>query len=285
MRGKEVNRDSSAMKILDNQTHRVVTGGKKMKKLKLIFITALCVFVAAPAWAGLYSTVSSGSASEASLWEVLKVVTIGAVDLTQDQLNSGAGNRVFDQATLPGEVFDQFWRDGTVDVTATALWWGGTAEEGSTADQRFMYDDSIDGLSRTYIGPAAPWESGDTGTFNIGTNDPFIIGVDGNNDAWSRQSLNSPGERDRMVTFDVSGLDIYVWLSGTLLNPILSGSPVRYGSEAGSAYIVAFDTGSDTDYQDFIALIEGPAPVPVPGAVLLGLLGLSVAGIKLRKHS
>ena len=218
-----------------------------MKKLKLIFITILCVFVAAPAWAGLYTTVDIGSASEASLWDVLKVVTNGTVDLTQAQLNSGAGNRIFDQATLPGEVFDQFWRDGTVDVTATALWWGGTAEEGSTADQRFMYDDNIDGSSRTYIGPAAPWESGDTGTFNIGTSEPFIIGVDGNNDAWSRQSLNSPGERDRMVTFDVSGLDIYVWLSGTLLSPTLSGSPVRYGSEAGSAYIVAFDTGSDTD--------------------------------------
>ena len=121
-----------------------------------------------------------------------------------------------------------------------------------------------------------------TGQFTVGSSNPFIIGVDGNEDAWSRQSLNSPNSRDRMVTFDVSGMDIYAWLSGTLASPTLSSS---VSSKTGYAYIVAFDTGNDTDYQDFIALIEGPAPVPVPGAVLLGMLGLSVAGVKLRKHA
>lgn len=255
-----------------------------MKRTLLIVIA--CAVTAGPAFAGLYTQVGAGSADEADLWEVLNVVTNGAIDVDQAQLNLGAGNRVFDQATLPGEVFDQFWRDGTVDVTATALWWGGEAGEGDwPVVQRFMYDNDIDGSSRTDIGPAE-WESGSTGTFSVGSGDPFIVGVrnsDTSVNAWSRQSLNSPNARDRMVTFDVSGMDIYAWKSGDKVDPILE--QIRFSSDPGRAYLLGIDTGSDTDYQDFIALIEGPCPVPVPGAVLLGMLGLGVAGLKLRKRA
>lgn len=42
---------------------------------------------------------------------------------------------------------------------------------------------------------------------------------------------------------------------------------------------------SDEDYQDFIVGIESVEPVPVPGAILLGILGLGVAGLKLRKFA
>jgi hypothetical protein len=34
-----------------------------------------------------------------------------------------------------------------------------------------------------------------------------------------------------------------------------------------------------------VTAVRGLEPVPVPGAVLLGMIGLSVAGVKLRKHS
>lgn len=83
--------------------------------------------------------------------------------------------------------------------------------------------------------------------------DSLIIGDGGN-------------RRDRMVTFDVSQVDIYAWNfddSTTLLR----------SSVAGPAYIVAFDPGRDADHQDMLALIEGANPVTVPGAVLLGILG------------
>lgn len=39
------------------------------------------------------------------------------------------------------------------------------------------------------------------------------------------------------------------------------------------------------DFSDFIVLMESINPVPVPGAVLLGIIGLSAAGIKLRKYT
>ena len=42
---------------------------------------------------------------------------------------------------------------------------------------------------------------------------------------------------------------------------------------------------SDLDYQDFVVAIESVQPVPVPAAVLLGILGLGVAGLRLRKYA
>lgn len=42
---------------------------------------------------------------------------------------------------------------------------------------------------------------------------------------------------------------------------------------------------ADADYDDFLVLLESMAPVPVPGAVLLGVLGLGAAGMKLRRRN
>jgi len=264
-----------------------------MKRTFLVLAT--CAFLAAPAVADTYTYVTTGmNDSEAYLWDVLKVVTDGGIDVTQIGLNSGAGGkRVYDNWTNPGDVYDQFWSDGDVTLTATALFWGGKADEGSTASQRFMYDLNVDGTSRTYIGPN-PWESGDSSTFT--GDELFIIGARNNSsskDAWSRESLNTYTgtggtekpkgySKDRMVTFDVSGMDIYTWDSGDKTSP---DTTLYKAAITGPAYIVAFDTGSDGDHQDFVALIEGANPVPVPAAVLLGFLGLSAAGIKLRKFA
>jgi len=255
---------------------------------KTMLIALVCAFTALPASAGMYTDILPGSASEADLWEVLNVVTNGGINVDQTGINSGAdGRRVFDEATNPGEVFDQVWRDGTVTVTATALWWGGSSSEGSSSNQRFMYDLNLDGSGKTIIGPN-PWQSGSTADFGpLGIGTEFIMGVDGANDSWSLESINpavgDTGDHDRMVTFDVSGMDISAWISGTESTAVLS--PIRSSAATGSAYIVAFDTGRDGDYQDFIGLVEGPCPVPVPGAVLLGMLGLSVVGVKLRKRA
>lgn len=52
-------------------------------------------------------------------------------------------------------------------------------------------------------------------------------------------------------------------------------------------YVLAWEDtfgGGDNDHQDFVAMVESVMPVPVPAAVLLGMLGLGAAGIRLRKH-
>ena len=56
-----------------------------------------------------------------------------------------------------------------------------------------------------------------------------------------------------------------------------------------SYYILAWEDQDksivDYDYNDMVVLVESVAPIPVPGAVLLGILGLSAAGIKLRRFA
>jgi len=228
---------------------------------KMILITIICAFMSAPAVAAIYTTVSGGAGSEADLSEILDIVTNGQIT------SVNTTDRVKDNQSNPGDVYDQFWVDGEVDVTATALWWGNTEIEGDNVRQQFMYDNDIDGSSRTYVDPA-DWVSGNFGTFTIGSSDPFIMGVRNfgkGYDAWTRESLNNAGGRDRVVTFDVSGMDIYAWTGGAYDgSPAIIKHQVRLASDVGSAYILGIDTGDDTDFQDFIALIEGPVPVPVP---------------------
>jgi hypothetical protein len=53
-------------------------------------------------------------------------------------------------------------------------------------------------------------------------------------------------------------------------------------------FVLAFEDtygGGDQDHNDFVVMVESVVPVPVPAAVLLGLLGLSAAGLRLRKFA
>ncbi len=260
-----------------------------MKRTFLLLAT--CAFLAAPALAD-FSTISDAtSGSEPDLWQVLDVVTNGGLGVTStaDLMSGAGGRRVQDRPTNPGDIYDQIWKDGVVTVTATSLFWGQKAYPNDTLGQEFKYDDDLSGGS-----PSAPSsvidDPGDSGTFDLSAiSAEYFVMLDygkESNQAWSREALNTKnhaGEYDRMVTFDVSGLNIYTWTAGDYSSP--TTSKIRTAVE-GPAYIVCFDPGtSDTDFQDMIVLIEGAVPTPVPGAVLLGFLGLSAAGIKLRKFA
>ena len=53
-------------------------------------------------------------------------------------------------------------------------------------------------------------------------------------------------------------------------------------------YILAFEdtlNGGNFDYNDFVVMVESVHPVPVPGAILLGMLGMSAAGLRLRRFA
>jgi hypothetical protein len=54
-------------------------------------------------------------------------------------------------------------------------------------------------------------------------------------------------------------------------------------------YVLAFEdldaAVTDGDYTDFVVMVESVVPVPAPGAILLGLLGLGAVGLKLRKYA
>lgn len=257
---------------------------------RLLLMAAVCAVLSVPALAEFSYISDASSGSEPHLWQVLDVVTNGGIGTSTDYLNNGAGGRrVLDRPDAVGDIVDQIWKDGTVTVTATSLFWGGAASPDDDLGQQFMYDDDL--LGGSPVNPSSLVDDpGDSGTFTLAPKEYFVMldyGTD-SRQAWSRESLNTlnkAGEYDRMVTFDVSGLDIYAWTAGDYTSPTTSNAVIRSAVETGPAYIVCFDPGtSDTDFQDMIVLIEGAVPTPVPGAVLLGILGLGAASAKLRRR-
>ena len=95
---------------------------------------------------------------------------------------------------------------------------------------------------------------------------------------YSEDSLN--GGDQRMLTY--KGKGDAVDLDGA------GGLPAK--SDGAHWYVAAetwtsFNSPGNTDWTDLVALFESIVPVPVPAAILLGILGMSVAGIKLRKYA
>jgi len=96
---------------------------------------------------------------------------------------------------------------------------------------------------------------------------------------YSDTALNSDGE-DHMVAYRGTGTDsiqIPPWSAGTW-------SPDEY-LLAWEDLDNASPNSADWNWTDMAVLIESIEPVPVPAAVLLGLLGLSAAGLKLRRFA
>jgi len=93
---------------------------------------------------------------------------------------------------------------------------------------------------------------------------------------WHSNSLNNADQQDHMFAYQGTGDEIQI--------PTLSAGPW-----ADNEYVLAFEdltlSAADWDYTDMVVMVESVAPVPVPGAVLLGILGLSAAGIKLRRFA
>ena len=248
-----------------------------MKKITIILV--LCLALAgpatSPALAGFTTIQDSASGSEPDLWEVLDIVAPlsgGSSWTSSAYLNAGAGGRRVDDST------DQVWMaDGLVLITVLTEFWGGTDYPYDNANQYFRYDDDLDGSS-PYVAGNDPGDSSAGYLYNT-----YIIGDGGGTyGAWSREALNTGPLTDRMVTFNVSGLDIYTWTAGDKTNPTTT---LWHSSISAPAYIVGFDAGSDGDYQDMLVLIEGARPIPAPGAILLGGIGIGLVGWLRRRRT
>jgi hypothetical protein len=95
-----------------------------------------------------------------------------------------------------------------------------------------------------------------------------------NSDGWDHMYAYEGGYGDEVTLPSTAlGSTTGEWLA----NEYILAFEDLYGSLSGST--------SDWDYTDFVVMVESVTPVPVPGAVLLGILGLSAAGIKLRRFA
>ncbi len=94
---------------------------------------------------------------------------------------------------------------------------------------------------------------------------------------YSEDSLN-PGGWARFLTYEAKGDMVTIGGEG----PYNDAAHWYIATEAGS---YGAGTTWGADFSDFIVQMQSIVPVPVPAAILLGILGLSVAGIKLRKYA
>jgi len=89
------------------------------------------------------------------------------------------------------------------------------------------------------------------------------------------------------TAFNLDGQDHMYAYQGTNTDTVkIGGWPS--GLWTNNEYVLAFEdlwNGGDRDFSDFVVMVESVQPIPVPGAVLLGILGLSAAGIKLRRFA
>jgi len=100
--------------------------------------------------------------------------------------------------------------------------------------------------------------------------DPFLFLDQANgNMAYSDPALNT-GHIDRMVAFSVSG---YLATAGV---------PTSFTAFSQPTYVLAFEDGSDADYQDLVVEVNGVANVPDAGftVALLGMGMLGLGGVR-----
>ncbi len=214
-----------------------------------------------PCFTSIINTIYTGSFSQVGL--DYQDITLGIyVQRMVDSLSSDPTNIGVNMNIVSGPASgatDQIWDDGATKIIAKARW--------ASYDQDFGYWTKESGEYSVWN----PLFSVDPGYDQTGNEaSPVLTGLDW---AWGRQgtTVNSsyaddnPDDVDHMLTYKVTGLadqgSWTVWL-------------LRWDDQTGS--------GSDRDFNDSVIEIRA---IPVPAAVLLGILGLGVAGLKLRKFA
>ncbi len=205
--------------------------------------------------------------------------------------------------------FDQVWKDGTVNVAASALFFGDTLFDRNGLATPFggqtheLTIDTVSGESAT-PGTVTFSSSGTSGSFGLVPGELFTWkatrgSVNANSDASVNTAMRS-GTTDRMITFAIDlsvTTQMFDLSSFTRTNGAVdkeSASVVDLTSLLGTkeldidgnglVYIHFFDTGNDGDFQDLVFISDGAQAVPLPTPAMLGAATLlGYAGARRRR--
>ena len=255
-------------------------------KLLILSIAILCL-IAIP-----------GSAGEPTLVEVLDSITVNPLnnswvndkdtDSIDDLLDSywvpsSSGGSV---ATMVLEISDysginEFGVYDAADKTNMLVVFDGASTANTNSGRATLYF-TPDGFGDVTVDLVKLDGTLGSATFDTATFGFFLDSTAGFYGAapggvwYSDTSLNSDST-DHMLAFQGNDSDVI---------EVITGLPSTWTS---GEYILGWEdvtaSASDLDYQDFIVMVESVVPIPVPAAVLLGILGLGAAGIKMRKYA
>jgi hypothetical protein len=250
------------------------------KQRSLVWLAALALlsFAAVPAMAGM----SYGDGG-ANLQDVLDNITtaptsgVSSIDVVNDPIAEGQDDQwritaaggsiatmIIEVAGWAGTntlgVYDFFDTSKTVELFA------GAATDGDQAILSIKADGSVFvNLADTGVDFSGVW---------------FGYYMDSSSESeggmWYSDTTKNADSLDHMVAIQGQNVD-------TVQLPTLAP-----GLWTDNEYVLAFEDKaaqySDRDYDDLVIMVESVV-VPVPGAILLGVLGLGAAGLKLRKRS
>ena len=257
-------------------------------KLIILSIATLCLS-AAPAMAVMFPTYSPtfgpGTSGEDDLQTILDNITVvtasnpsgdSSVDVTTDAIT---------------ELYDSYW-----EITATS---GSIATfiieiTGNEDSNVFgLYDPT--NIAEKAVIFAADAPAGKTVKVEIRTGgwvyvENVDMSVQLSSNLFGFYLGGNVGPFYSDSSLNTNGSDMMLAYQGGYGDEVLLPGAGFSGEWTDNEFVLAWEdwlpaSGGDGDYNDLVLMIESVQPVPVPGAVLLGLLGLSAAGIKLRRFA
>ena len=226
------------------------------------FITLICMIASLPAKADFYGTID------------LKYTSVGpggAMTITSSGHNGAVLTGVYNLSLMNAtNTFDGYLDDGPVDAFCIDVW---DYAPGSFQQYNIM---SLDAAPDPGAGPMGATKASHlaqlldnywNGPLDNITASAIQIAtwevVDENTDSF--YSLTSGN-------FKVSGNADVMTLANTMLGSITTGSPFNN-------YVALSNSTTENKYQDYVV------KTPIPPSVIIGLIGMGVAGLKLRKFA